>query len=62
MKNLVRTKSGTFIHRADCRLAQRGKFEPWLWAETQEPSTVAYIVKRFGYRTCSKCRPLAQRD
>ena len=62
MKNLVRTKGGTFIHRADCRVAQRGKFEPWIWAETQDPANVAFVIRRFNYRTCSRCRPMARND
>lgn len=61
MKNLVLTKSGTFIHRADCRLAQRGKAAPWIWAEGVTEGEVAWAVRRFGYRTCSRCRPLHPR-
>jgi len=62
VKNLIRTKGGTFIHRGDCRMAQRGNGELWLWAEGVGWDQIAWVVRRYNYRTCSKCRPLAARD
>lgn len=56
--NLVRTKGGTFVHRADCHMARRGQAIPWTWADTVARADVLQTVLVNGYRTCAYCRPV----
>lgn len=57
-RNLVRTNRGTFIHRAECFMAQRGRAKPWAWADQVPQNELEAAVVHFGYRMCRRCSPI----
>lgn len=59
--NLVRTKSGTTIHKPDCwHLGARTNARPvpWDWAKDKTRDQVLHVVLEFGYHCCATCKPL----
>lgn len=55
---LTRLPKNTMVHRAECHMGNRGKAQPWQWADTVTPADVVQAVIVADYRTCAYCRPI----
>jgi hypothetical protein len=54
-RHLVRSRSGTMIHRDICRHARKGV--PWVWADDASADEIRAAAGQFGYHYCIHCKP-----